>query len=103
MNVATPMKVAIFGANGRTGRWLVERALELGHDVTAFTRNPDGGAMQHERLRTVRGDIRDFGAVEAAISGQDAVVSALGQTNPRPGIILSTGTRNMISAMERQR
>jgi hypothetical protein len=39
--------------------------------------------------------------VEAAVRQQEAVVSALGQTNPLPGTILSTGTKNIIAAMEK--
>lgn len=96
------MRVAIFGATGRTGQVLVEQALGLGHEVTACARDPRALAIKHDRLRTVPGDILDPAAVDASVAGQDVVISALGQTNPGPGSVLSTGTGNMIRAMERR-
>jgi putative NADH-flavin reductase len=34
------MRLAVFGATGRTGVPLVEQALDRGHHVTAFVRDP---------------------------------------------------------------
>src|SRR5829696_8019427 len=34
------MKVAIFGATGGTGRIMIRKALDRGHEVTAAARNP---------------------------------------------------------------
>ena len=34
------MKLAVFGANGPTGRLLTQLALDEDHDVVAFTRHP---------------------------------------------------------------
>jgi uncharacterized protein YbjT (DUF2867 family) len=36
------MRIAIFGASGRTGRQLVEQAMTRDREVTAIVRNPDG-------------------------------------------------------------
>ncbi len=72
------MKVLIFGATGGTGRALVQQALEHGHDVTAFARDPAKVRTKHQNLRIVQGDVTNSGSVEAAIQGQDAVLSALG-------------------------
>lgn len=74
------MKVVVFGATGNTGLRFIEQALDQGHQVTAFVRNADAFALRHERLRVVVGDTTgDPARVEAAIQGQDAVVSALGR------------------------
>lgn len=104
------MKIAIFGATGPTGRRLVERAIAEGHEVTAFVRNPSRMKVRHERLSFVVGDARDASRVEEAISGREAVISALGggPSNPlRPfapgeaGGPSSIGARHIVAAMEK--
>ncbi len=39
------MKIAIFGASGKTGKQLVKQALEQGHEVTVMVRNPQSLAV----------------------------------------------------------
>lgn len=72
------LNLIVFGATGTTGRLIVERALWMGHRVTAFVRTPSKVELRHERLTIVQGDATDADAVSAAMEGQDAVLSALG-------------------------
>jgi putative NADH-flavin reductase len=96
-----PTRVLIVGATGGTGRQLVEQALERGHAVTALARDPSALRIEHPRLTVVRGDVLDYPSVDAAVRGQDAVVSALGHKQFfRPTRTLSEGTRNLLHAME---
>ncbi len=95
------MKVLIFGATGATGRCLIEQALVLGHEVTAFARKPDAIALQHDQLSVVRGDVVEPASVDAAMVGQDAVLCALGAKSLSATTVLSTGTKNIIAAMEK--
>jgi putative NADH-flavin reductase len=96
-----PTKVLIVGPTGATGRQLVEQALERGHIVTALARDPSALHVEHPRLTVVRGDVLDYLSVEAAVRGQDAVLSALGHKQlVYPTRILSEGTRNLLRAME---
>ena len=92
------MKLIIFGATGGTGRQCVDQALGQGHEVTAFVRRPEALAMQHPDLTIVQGDITDAGAVGRAITGHDAVISALG-TRGGPAV-LPEGTRHILDAMQ---
>jgi putative NADH-flavin reductase len=93
----------IVGATGGTGRQLVAQALERGYIVTALARDPSALGIQHPRLRSVPGDVLDYPSVEAAVRGQEAVISALGHKRFfRPTQILSEGTRNLLRAMEGQ-
>ncbi len=95
------MRVLVIGSTGGTGRQLVAQALERGHHVTAFARTPSKLQTQHERLTVVKGDVLDYSSVEAAVRGQDAVLSALGHKRWLfPTTILSDGTKNVIRAME---
>src|SRR3954467_1140661 len=94
------MKIALFGANGGTGRVLAAQALDAGHQVTAVTRHPETFALEHERLRVVTGDAMDAASVSAAIAGQDAVLSTLGVPfGKEPISVYSVGTGNIVAGM----
>ena len=69
------MKVALIGATGFVGRALLEELLSRGHEVTALARHPDKLAAR-ERLRVIRTDVSDAAQVQAAVAGNDAVLSA---------------------------
>ena len=91
------------GATGGTGRQVVAQALERGHTVTVLVRTAAKVQITHERLQILQGDALDYASVEAAVRGQDAVVSALGHKRYfGPTRILSEGTRNLLRAMEAQ-
>jgi len=95
------MRLLIVGATGGTGRQLVAQGLERGHAVTALVREPSKLRLEHPQLRVVQGDVLDYGSVEAAARGQDAVISALGHKRFfYPTRILSKGTANLLRAME---
>lgn len=94
------MKILVFGASGGTGRELVTQALEQGHTVTAFLRDPakiDG--IQHANLSVVSGDALDPVAVANAVQGQDAVLVTIG-AGPKRTTIREDGTRNVVKAMQ---
>ncbi|MEM1145915.1 MAG: NAD(P)-binding oxidoreductase [Pseudomonadota bacterium] len=77
------MKVVVLGANGRTGRLVVERALEEGHTVTAVVRSAKTlSDFQHEMLRIKEGDVCDTSFLGNVLRNHDAVVSALGPRLP---------------------
>lgn len=94
------MKIAIFGASGRTGILTVYQALNKGHLVTAFARKPSSVTIQHKNLRVVQGDILEYEKVKQAVEGQDVIISALGVESRKPTTVLSEGTRNILRAME---
>jgi putative NADH-flavin reductase len=96
------MSIVVFGANGPTGRLLVSHALAAGHQLVAVTRRPDKFPQQHPNLTVARADVLDPSAVEAVVSGADAVLSTLGVPyGRRPVTVYSSGARNILAAMER--
>lgn len=96
-----PARVLIVGASGGTGRELVEQALARGLAVTAFVRDPTRLGLTHPRLTIAQGDVLDAAGVAAAMRGQEAVLCALGHKRYfGPTRILSTGTANILRAME---
>lgn len=96
-----PTRILVVGATGGTGRQLIAQALARGYAVTALVRDPSRLQVDHPQLRVLQGDVLDEASVEAAMGGQEAVVSALGHKRFfYPTRILSHGTRNILRAME---
>ncbi|GAA2677898.1 MULTISPECIES: NAD(P)-binding oxidoreductase [Actinosynnema] len=97
------MRILVVGANGRLGRRVVARALEVGHEVTAFARRADG--LPADPALAVRvGAVAEWPAeVRAAVSGQDAVIAALGNppwTARRRGpAAVASAVANLVVAM----
>lgn len=92
------MKVVIFGAGGRTGQLLLQKALAAGHEVTAAVRRADSVPGKNARLRTVRGDLFDAASVADALIGQQCVFVAVAPGKPlSPTTIFSTGIKHIIA------
>ena len=73
------MKLVVFGASGGTGREIIGQALDQGHEVTAFVRDPKRLAIKHGKLHTVQGDaLKDQSAIANAIAERDAIICSLG-------------------------
>jgi putative NADH-flavin reductase len=94
------MKVTVFGATGQIGHLLVEQLLACGHSVTAFVRNPTKLTVDDARL--VTGELSDQTRILDAVSGADAVISALGPSLKRStkGTPVTDGTRHIVAAMQ---
>ena len=75
--------------------------MEQGHEVTALARNPSPVAPRDYRPRVLRGNVLDPEAVEAAVAGQDAVLSALGTRSTKPTTLFSASTANLVGAMKK--
>ncbi|MQY19165.1 NAD(P)-dependent oxidoreductase [Nocardia macrotermitis] len=97
------MRIAVFGANGPTGRLLTDLALAAEHDVVAVTRRPDSFPLHHDRLTVAGADVLDQAALDPVLAGTDAVLSVLGVPFGRaPVVTYSHGIGNIIAAMRRQ-
>jgi putative NADH-flavin reductase len=98
------MKLVVFGATGGTGQLLVAGALQQGHEVVAFLRDPGKLTITDARLRIVQGDVtEDTSGVAEAVRGQDVVISALGRRNSfKSAGLISRSMRAIVPAMERQ-
>ena len=94
-------RIVVFGASGGVGRQVVEQALSRGHAVVAVLRSPGKLTPSDSRLTVVTGELSDREAIEAAVRGAGAVISALGPSLDRraTGMPLVQGTRNIVDAM----
>jgi putative NADH-flavin reductase len=95
------MKLAVFGATGKTGLEIIKQALHKGEVVTAFVRDAARMQIKDKRLIVVTGDVFDQEIVDLAVQGQDAVICALGAGNSlKKTTIRTTGTIHIIRSMQ---
>ena len=71
------MKIAIIGANGKSGSNLVQEALKQSYDVTAIVRNKE---YKNGDVKVVYKDV--FELSKADLAGFDAVISAFAAWTP---------------------
>jgi len=101
------MRIAVFGATGRTGRPLLDQALDRGHEVVALVRDPAGlpsVVRDNDRVEVIEGDAYGGDGVDRTIGGDgdpvDVVVSVLGQTSEGPDDLLTEAGRHVLAAMD---
>ena len=95
------MKLAVFGATGKTGLEILKQALSQGHIVTAFVRDAARLPIENEHLTSIIGDVFDPVSVAQAVQGQDAIICALGAgSSLKKTTVRTTGTMNIIKGMK---
>lgn len=92
--------IALFGGTGKTGRRVLDRALDAGHTVRVLVRDPARLVREDVNLAVIRGDVLDPAAVAETVSGTDVVLSLFGQVKGSPKTLQADGTRIIIGAMK---
>lgn len=95
--------ILVAGGTGRLGRAVVELLLARGMRVRVLTRDPERAReVAGPPVEIVEGDVRDVVAVQRAVDGADAVVSAIqgfaGSKGVTPATVDRDGNRNLIRA-----
>jgi uncharacterized protein YbjT (DUF2867 family) len=93
------MNITVVGATGGTGNELVRQLIAKGHTVTAFVRKPQKLGDLAENITVVQGDARNYEALIRAITGSDAVMSALGPRTLKKDDVQSVFFTNVVQAM----
>ena len=93
------MKLTIVAATGGIGRQLLDQAIAAGHDVTAVARNPRTLASAAARVVTADLATTDPLALQPAVDGADAVLSALGPRSKAETGVAWRGTQALTRAM----
>ncbi|NQX89846.1 MAG: NAD(P)H-binding protein [Halioglobus sp.] len=94
--------VALLGATGMVGGYLLQEALARGHRVRALARNPAKLSVYGDRVDIVQGDARDAAVVQKLIRGSDVVITALGPVRADGDAarsISTDATANVLRAM----
>ncbi|TWU22645.1 hypothetical protein Pla144_41050 [Bythopirellula polymerisocia] len=105
------MTTLVLGANGATGRLLVEQLLNRGQYVKAIVRSPDKMPkvlLNHEKLHLISANLLDLIDTELAqhVEGCDAVASCLGHNLTLKGVfgpprrLVADSTRRLCQAIE---
>jgi putative NADH-flavin reductase len=87
------MKLLLLGATGRTGRHVLEQALQRRHTVHALVRNKQKVKLANPHLILFEGTPTDKAILQKAMTGCDAILSALNisRINDFPWAKLRTG------------
>lgn len=94
------MHIVLFGSTGGTGSEVIKQALSRGHQITALARTPEQITISNPLLTTVPGDVLDMPTLNKVVVGADAAISVLGvRLGQAPGVVRSTGTRNIVAAL----
>lgn len=93
------IKIALSGATGKAGQYLLQELLTNGYQVKSLIRKPKDYKISHPALEIVAGDIKDMATTRQLIEGCDVVISAIGQ-NKDELLISSLATENIIKAMQ---
>jgi len=98
------VKLLVVGATGPTGQQVVRQALDLGHDVTAFVRDPAKLPIAGGALEVVTGTLPDSEqTLTGALRGRDAVISSLGVRSAfRAQGLIEKSMRVLVPAMQRE-
>ncbi len=98
------MILTIFGSTGEVGKELVNQAVHDGHEVRAFGRNVfTAGFADNAALQLLNGAVFDKTQVLKAITGADAVLSAMTSNGNGVDHTLSLGIKNIITQMGKAR
>ena len=69
------MRILLFGATGRTGKLILQKALKDGHEVTAIVRDPS--KLNDSNAKIIQGTPYDKETVKRAMNNCDFVISTL--------------------------
>ncbi|OKS89029.1 NAD(P)-dependent oxidoreductase [Mucilaginibacter polytrichastri] len=90
--------VALLGATGKAGTYILQALLNNGYAVKALIRKPNEYTVSHPLLKIVPGDIKEPETARQLIKGCEAVIAAIGPRKDEP-LISSLSTVNILKAM----
>lgn len=93
--------IALFGANGGTGRALIASAIELGWAVHALVRSAGTPVAITGRLELQKGDLPCLEDVTPVVMGADVVCCLFGPRPRSSDVVCAEATRTIVEAMKR--
>jgi uncharacterized protein len=93
------VKVALYGATGKSGSRILKELVSRGHQVVAITRDPSA-VPQPEGVSVRQDDLSDPKKIAAAVKGVDVVVSAYAPPHDDSDAIVGV-TQRQVEALSR--
>ncbi|MEZ4767957.1 MAG: NAD(P)H-binding protein [Caldilineales bacterium] len=94
------MKLVVFGASSKSGLEVIKQGLAAGHQIVAFVRDPAKLGPPAPGVAVVQGDAGNAAQVEAALAGQEAVITLIGPPGGGPRSVAAPTTENILNAMK---
>lgn len=94
------MKVALYGATGKSGSRILRELVSRGHQVVAIARTPSKVSTPPGAVSVREDDLSDPTRIAAAVEGVDVVVSAYAPPQDDPDEIVGV-TRRQVQALAR--
>jgi len=94
--------IALLGATGMVGSFVLSEALAQGYDIRALARTPEKLDPLRSHITVIKGDARDATAISPLLAGSDVVITALGPVRADgkgAKMISTTATGLIIDAM----
>jgi putative NADH-flavin reductase len=89
------VKVALYGATGKSGSRILKELVSRGHRVTAIARDPAKLPQPGAGVLVKQDDLSDPKQIAAAVDGADAVISAYAPPQDHPDEIVGVTQRQV--------
>ncbi|QEE49384.1 NAD-dependent epimerase/dehydratase family protein [Flavobacterium alkalisoli] len=94
------IKIAVIGATGKAGKFLIKELAKTNYQIKALVRNPENTNLS--TVEVITGNVSTLDDVLSLLKDCDAVISVLGMgVSPNPTDIFTTSTGNILSAMKK--
>lgn len=91
------MHIFLLGATGPSGLVFLDEALQAGHELTIFARNPSklpSSASNNSRVHIIKGEFTDLEKAKEALGrGAEVLVSFAGPSLPNRGTVCQSPWR----------
>ena len=102
--------LVVIGATAKSSTEIIGQALAAGFTVTGVARHPEDVTLKDPHLKLLKGDVYAVATLEAAMTGQEVVVSMISPRvdptstaeTPATFDLFTLGTANIIAAMKKK-
>lgn len=97
--------IALLGATGMVGGYILREALIQGYDIRALARTPAKLDALKNQITVVQGDANNLSSIQELLQGCDVVISALGPVKAEGAAarnICTIATGHILQAMQQQ-